>query len=500
MAKISFGSINLTAGQPASLETPADAPFLILLLGDFSGRASRGVCQPNLAARKPVRVDRDNFDQLPGKLGTALHLPVAGGATLAFTEIDDFHPDRIVQRFEGFQALRDLRKRLADRATFPAAIGEVRAWAKPEKPEAPPASPSPPLAPENLLEQMLGESHERAALPAEMPGGEGWSRFLQQVVGPHLISAADDATQAQLIETVDRATGGLMRAVLHYPEFQNLEAAWRGAQLLVRRLDTDGPLRLHLLDVSKAELAADLTSAEDLEKTGIYRLLVEQTVKSPGGKPWALVVGLYTFDRSPEDTAVLGRLARIAGPGGAPFLAAAHPRVFGCDSLPARPEADDWRVPVDEAWPALRELPEAAWLGLTAPRWLARLPYGKESDAIEQFEFEEVPPGGRHEDYLWANPAAVCACLLGQSFHRAGWSLRPGAIAEIDNLPYHIYEEDGAKRMKPCAEAWLGERAAEKLAEQGVMALLSVQGSPAVRLHRMQSLADPPRPLAGRWQ
>jgi len=38
-----------------------DAPFRILILGDFSGRANRGV-ESKLAGRRPIRVDRDNLD------------------------------------------------------------------------------------------------------------------------------------------------------------------------------------------------------------------------------------------------------------------------------------------------------------------------------------------------------------------------------------------------------------------------------------------------------
>src|SRR5207249_1423022 len=101
------------------------------------------------------------------------------------------------------------------------------------------------------------------------------------------------------------ATGGQMRAILHHPAFQALEAAWRGLYFFVRRLDTDANLKLHFLDVSKAELAADLGAAEDLSTTGLYKLLVEQTVNTPGAKPWAVVVGHYTFDQQRPDVELL---------------------------------------------------------------------------------------------------------------------------------------------------------------------------------------------------
>ena len=47
----------------------------IALLGDFSGRGSSHASQ--LASRKPIRVDRDNFEQILAKLEVTLAVPVA---------------------------------------------------------------------------------------------------------------------------------------------------------------------------------------------------------------------------------------------------------------------------------------------------------------------------------------------------------------------------------------------------------------------------------------
>ena len=111
---------------------------------------------------------------------------------------------------------------------------------------------------------------------------------------------------------LDRAISGLMRAVLHNPDFQSLEAAWRATFLLVRQLDTSSRLKLHLFDISKAELAADIASDSDVRNTGIYRLVVEGSVGTPGAEPWAILLGNYAFDPGNRDTEVLSGMARIA--------------------------------------------------------------------------------------------------------------------------------------------------------------------------------------------
>src|SRR5438309_946384 len=110
-----------------------------------------------------------------------------------------------------------------------------------------------------------------APWPAAGPTTSDWNAFLRQIVAPHLVpGAAPD--QDELIARVDEATSAQMRAVLHHPDFQALEAAWRSVFFLVRRLDTDENLKLFLIDVTKQDLAADL-GAQDLRSSASYKLL-----------------------------------------------------------------------------------------------------------------------------------------------------------------------------------------------------------------------------------
>ena len=60
--------------------------------------------------------------------------------------------------------------------------------------------------------------------------------------------------------------------------------------------DSARDLQLHLIDISKQELLDDLSAAEDLHSTGLYRLLVEEAGGTEGETPWAVIAGLYTFD------------------------------------------------------------------------------------------------------------------------------------------------------------------------------------------------------------
>jgi type VI secretion system protein ImpC len=504
------GNINLTGGigtggSPESV--PPETPFRILVMGDFSG-ASRPAGQPPLSQRKPLRVDRDNLEEALARLAPAVQAPLGPNpqehVAISFREMDDFEPDRLFTCLKVFESLGDLRQRLRNPARFAAAAAEIKQWAADAT--APPAPRPAPISSENLLEQILGESAggsrsiESALLPGGAFGVSDWDRFLKQTVAPHLV-AKTDPRLPELEAVVDEAISAQMRTILHHADFQALEAAWRGLFLLTRRLDTGENLQLSLLDVTREELAGDLLNVDDFGNTGTYQQLVERTVGSAGGQPWAVVVGLYTFGSNQQDLELLATMARLARAAGAPFLAAAYSLLLGCPDLASSTDSREWQMDAAaaEAWLELRSRPEAAYLGLSLPRFLLRLPYGKDSHAAEQFAFEEMPPGSSHECYLWGNPAVAGALLLGQSFMESGWHMHAGQHLEIDGLPMHIYKEEGENQQKPCAEMLLRDAVAECILDLGVMPLVSVQGQDAVRLARFQSIASPAAPLAGRW-
>jgi type VI secretion system protein ImpC len=505
-----FGGVNLTAGGDSSNARPsAETPFRIAILGDFSGRANRGVSETKtIGKRRAVLVDRDNFDEVLSRSGAEILLPIGDGSLhLRFSEFEDFHPDRIFQHLDAFGKLRELRDRLSDPSTFQEAAQELGlrspgAVSEPPRPNASPAvAPSAAcLASGSLLDEMIEQTESRVAEDRYSRKPDAVREFAQRVAAPHLASTPD-ARQPEILSVIDRGIGALMRAILHNRDFQVLEALWRATFLLVRQLETGSQLKLYLIDLSKEELATDLKSAAGLRDTGTYSLLVEHSVETPGAEPWALIVGDYTFGDGHDDPVVLSRMAGIAHSAGAPFLAEASAHLLGCDSLASSPHPRDWKMPNELArdWAELRRRPEAGSVGLALPRFALRLPYGKKTFALESFDFEEFPELPVHEDYLWGNPAFAVALLLAQSFSETGWKMHPGMVTEMDGLPLHVYEKDGESESKPCAEILLTEDASERILEEGLIPLVCFKDRGLVRVMRFQSIADPPRGLAERW-
>jgi type VI secretion system protein ImpC len=485
-------------------ETDGERPFHIAILGDFSARGAED------RALRPILVDRDNFDEVMRRLAPKLNLRIGSGqeveCEIAISELDDFHPGRLYESLGLFRRLRDLRRRLSAEATFAEAAAELGVEvSEPGAPQAGAAAPQPPAAAlgrGSLLDQILEE-------PAGQPGDsrrplprDPLRAYVQKIVEPHT-TRTPAKLQQELVRGVDETAAELMRGILHHPEFQALESAWRGLFFLVRRLETGEALKLFLLDISKDGLARDLRGTDDLRRTALYRVLVHDAVQLPGGEPWALLAGIYTFSPQPDDIELLARIGLLAKEAGAPFVAAASPLILGCASLHETPDPHEWQPLGEEAaeyWKFARTLPEAGYIGLVLPRFLARMPYGQRGEELETFRFEEMAGRPAHEDFLWANAAFAAALLLGQAFLAEGWQMRPGVVREIRNLPYYVYEEDGEPSPKPCAEVLLTENAAKTILERGLMPLVSYKGSDHVMLWQFRSIGDPPRKLAGRWE
>lgn len=512
---ISFGKIetHLVSSLQDDRRVPQpETPFRILVMGDFSGRSNRGIVRPGkaLTYQGPVPVDRDNLDGVLEKMGVEILLPVFGENTspvsIRFSELEDFHPDRLYERLEVFQDLQETLESLEAPSAFPAVANELQG-ARPkasehrsDQDEIPPETAG--QANGGLLDRIIEQTRDEPPKAGSSRPVSEWESFLQEIVRPHLVPDPHPEQEAMLA-SIDAASGDLMRRILHHPDFQAVEAAWRGLYFLVSRLETGALLKIYLLDISKDELEADLSDTENLRSKGIYRLLVEQTVETQGGEPWAVLAGNYTFGRNREDIELLGRIARVASAAGAPFIAAAGDNMLCENALAETPDPDEWQTQEDpeaeEAWHAMRQIPEAVYLGLVLPRFLLRLPYGKDTEPLDAFDFEEMPSGSDHKSYLWGNACFVCALLLGQAFTLDGWRLRPGDTLDVGNLPLHIFNSGGETRLKPCAETLLSERAAERILEEGIMPLLSFVNQDHARIARFQAVAEPPAPLAGRW-
>ncbi|HEU0123657.1 MAG TPA: type VI secretion system contractile sheath large subunit [Bryobacteraceae bacterium] len=471
-----------------------DSPFQVLIMGDFSGRASRGVVEPILG-RRPVFVDCDEIDNLPGRLGAHLLLPLAGdhGAelNLSFSELEDFSADRIYEKCDLFPALRAMRRRLENPETLKKTTSEILGGViEATRPEARASSS---IITGSLLDQIADEFEDPTPAKKSKPR-DPLLAYVHDLVAPHLVPG-QDPKQKELLAELDEEVGRQMRGLLHNPLFQSLEAAWRGLEYVIRNVESDVQLKIYILDVSKAELLADLASTNDLRRTGLFQVLAAAT---PNGEPWSLLGFDGYFRPWIDDIELLARVGILADFAGAPLLAGADSSVLGVKNPERLGDDEEW-VTDNPVWEEIRALPEARRIGLTLPRIILRQPYGKNSNPTERFKFEEMPEGSTHAHYLWGNGMYACLTLICQSFSEDKWDMRPGSFQDLHRLPMHTWKEYGNVECKPCAEVLLTLSAAETMIGLGLIPLLSMKGTDHARVGMFQSIAKPAAPLEGRW-
>lgn len=470
--------------------------FQMLVLGDWTADGDK----QELARRRPIEIDRDNFDDVMNGLSVRLDLEAAGGSFgLEFGSLDDFHPDELYKKVPLFAELRELRKRLRNSDTFNSAAREVREWSSRPIETAAPVEESVVETQKggNLLDAILSKPEGGATAPKPAVSSD-LSRLVSDIVRPHLVTV-DENEQSAMVAAVDDATSGLMRSILHNRAFQQLEAAWRGLFFLVRRTETASDLRIFILDVSKDELTADMKAVDDVAASTIYKLIAA----GRSDDPWAAVFGNYAFRSDVNDMAALIRIGKTAAGTRTPFISHIRPDVIGVRSLAEHPDPEDWDLSGSsnegKLWAAIRELPESQYIGLVMPRFLARLPYGSATEPAEAFSFEEFTDEHGHDDYLWSNGCFAVAQLLAKTYSEFGWDFSQRFVQDIDSLPLHMYKKDGQTVYKSCAEVQLSQNAAEKLMEYGIMPIVSFKNMDKIRLGRFQAITDPVKVLKGLW-
>ncbi|MCW9047105.1 MAG: type VI secretion system contractile sheath large subunit [Gammaproteobacteria bacterium] len=499
----------LSTPKSNASETQADSPFCMTIMGDFSGSLNHN---ESIAGIQPkarlIEIDRDNFEDVMAsfKINLSLKLSDSENIHVEINELDDFHPDELYDKLESFSKLRSLHRRLKSKSSFSEAASEIQNWlpenhitknsssAQPETSENLQAE----IPTDNLLDSILSSQQSQSA---DKTASEAThiDKLIKSIVAPY-VEAATDPRQKEMLAMVDIATESHMRDVLHHADFQAMEAIWQSVYFLIKRIETGSRLKILLLDITKQELQQDL-AVDDITTSSLYKLFCDP---SEGDRPWSLLLGNYSFNDNIDDILSLASIGEIAKQANAPFIAAAHETLTGCEALSKTPDYEDWNHTVTEgvskAWLMLRQSPVARYIGLALPRFLLRLPYGKKSKPIDAFSFEEIKDKHNHESYLWGNPAFIKAECMARNFNDNGWNMQINEIFQTDNLPVHYYDDEGETVNKPLAEIMLTEKGGEIMSENGLMPLWSVRNMDCIRSSDYRSIAENAETISGRWK
>ena len=323
----------------------------------------------------------------------------------------------------------------------------------------------------------------------------------QALANQALIS--DDALRSieGIIAELDRKITEQVNAVIHHPDFQKLESAWRGLHFLVNNTETDEKLKIRVLNISKTELSKTLKKFKGAawDQSPIFKKLYEEEYGQFGGEPYGCLVGDYHFDHSPRDVEILGEMSKVAAAAHAPFLTGADPSLMQMESWSELANPRDltkiFQTPEYAAWRSLRESEDARYLGLAMPRFLGRLPYGEKTEPVEEFAFEEDVEGAGSEKYCWINACYGMARNVTRSFKDYGWCTRIRGVESggaVDGLPTHTFPtDDGGVDMKCPTEIAISDRREAELAKNGLMPLVHRKNSDLAAFIGAQSLQKP---------
>ncbi len=351
-----------------------------------------------------------------------------------------------------------------------------------------------------LLDQIVEEGRMGKDDVAKERGKDLVKEFVAQVLDGSMTVSKDAETMInQRIAQIDHLLSIQLNEILHHESFQKLEASWRGLKYLLDNSETNDKLKIKVLNVSKRELLKDLQRAPEFDQSALFKKVYEEEFGVFGGAPFASLIGDYQFGKGPEDIELLERISQTAAGAHAPFLSAASPDFFNLDSFANLDAPRDLSKVFDSTeyakWKSFRQSEDSRYVGLTAPRMMLRLPYGKNTKQVEAFQYEEDVDGTDHNKYLWGNSAFALGTRLTNAFAMYGWcaairGVEGGGL--VEGLPVHnFYTDDGDLAMKCPTEVQITDRREKELADQGFIPLVHSKNNDFAAFFSVQSCQKP---------
>ena len=339
---------------------------------------------------------------------------------------------------------------------------------------------SPAEANENpgLLEQIMSQTRMEPGQEEYDVAKRGLAEFISEML------RSDDSEQHvnkglidQVVAELDVKLSAQVDEILHAPEVQQLESAWRSLRLLVDRTDFRENIVINILHVTKEELLDDFEFSPDISQSGLYKHVYSSGYGQFGGEPVGAIVGNYTFTPSTQDIKLLHHVSALGAMAHAPFLAAAGSEFFNVQSYEELGNIKEvksiFEGPRFVKWRGLRESEDARYLGLTMPRFLLRAPYDPADNPARSFSYKESS-AGEHDNYLWGNTAFLMAARITDSFAKFRWCpniIGPQSGGAVDDLPTHMFESFGDLQAKIPTETLITDRKEFEISEEGFIPL-----------------------------
>jgi type VI secretion system protein ImpC len=352
----------------------------------------------------------------------------------------------------------------------------------------------------SLLDEMVEEGRFGSDTAAKQRGKDLVKEFVGQFLEGNMTIARDAEMMINArIAQIDHLVSIQLNEILHQPAFQKLEASWRGVKYLMDQSETGVMLKIRILNVGKKELLKDLQRAPEFDQSALFKKIYEEEYGVFGGAPFGALVGDYEFGKHPEDIELLEGVSHVAAAAHAPFCTAASADLFNL------PSYTDLSAPRDLAkifdtteyakWKGFRQSEDSRYVALALPRVLGRLPYGKDTKPVEEFNYEEHVDGSDHSKYMWMNAAFALASRMTNSFSQHGMCVAMRGVEGgglVTGLPVHnFYTDEGDVAMKCPTEVPVTDRREKELADLGFVPLVHCKDTDYAAFFSVQSAQKP---------
>jgi predicted component of type VI protein secretion system len=397
----------------------------IVIVGDFSNEPSG-----NMFSLDPLQIDQHLARLAP----TATVSIGDRNIELSIAQMDDFHPDALLRHLPEFDESM-VSGTAAPPAPTPDDAGEGGGDGDGDGDG------------DDMFERLLGKPKSSAA--ATSPAVKSTM--------DRLLAGALAGEQAQVAESSEAHSGkeawstAVLREALSSPPLRRVESNWRSLAWLGEQLDYDEETGLWVVD-------ADVTDI-----TGLAERLPGQVASGPGTVH--SIVVLREFGDTDDDRRELRELSKLATMLNAKGFAAAAPSAAGLSGdldSPVGLDANDFSAVVSDEWDKARLASPSVCLGF--PGFLLRQPYGKSSDPIDSFDFEELPGDAGHELFAWGNAGLPLLVM-----HYLG-------EFSLADFPMVVFEQAGGQAIKPPSGVYLADSAADVMLSRGITPLLSKRG------------------------
>lgn len=351
-----------------------------------------------------------------------------------------------------------------------------------------------------LLDQIVAEGRFTRDEAARERGKDLVKEFIEQILkGAMTVSKDTETTINARLAQIDKLISAQLNEILHHPQFQKLEASWRGLKYLLDQSETNELLKIKILNMTRRELLRDLQLAAEFDQSVFFKKVYEEEFGVFGGAPFSALIGDYEFGRAPEDIELLERVAQVAAAAHAPFLSAGSGELLNLESFTQIGGVRDIGKIFDSTeyakWKSFRQSEDSRYVGLVMPHVLMRLPYGRETKPVEAFNYEEGVDGTDHKKYLWGNAAYALGARLTSAFSTYGWcaairGVEGGGL--VEGLPAHTFRtDDGDIALKCPTEVAITDRREKELADQGLIPLVHCKNTDYAAFFSVQSCNKP---------